>query len=294
MKYKIVGFLTLLFFLLWGCTNKNTELQVMTFNVRYDNPADGPNRWENRLPVIKFYFTEEEPDIIGMQEVLNNQLLDLSNILSGYEYVGTGRNDGKQAGEYTPVFYKKDKLNLLDNSQFWLSETPEVIGSVGWDAAITRIVTWAKFEHISTGKEFYFFNTHFDHRGIQAREMSAKLLSEKIEEIAGNAAIIVTGDFNIRKNHPTLGSSLYDNLINTLESNNSLTNTLLVSETPVNTGGATSTGFRENWIVGEIGDAIDYIFVNEQFKVKSYRVDRIIKDGIFISDHWPVVSNLSF
>ena len=294
MKYKIVSFFTLLFFLFFGCTNKKAELEVMTFNVRYDNPEDGANKWENRLPVIKFYFTEEEPDIIGMQEVLHHQVLDLLNILSGYDYVGTGRNDGKQGGEFTPVFYKKDKFKLLENSQFWLSETPEVVGSIGWDAAITRIVTWAKFEHISTGKEFYFFNTHFDHRGIQAREMSAKLLSEKIDEIAGNAAIIVTGDFNIRKNHSILGSSLYDNLINTLKINNSLTSALLASDTPVDTGGATSTGFSESWTVGEIGDAIDYIFINEHFKVKLYRVDRIIKDDVFISDHWPVVSILNF
>ncbi len=294
MKFKILSCCAFFFFLFLGCRNNNGELNVMTFNVRYDNPGDGSNRWENRLPVIKSYFAEETPDVIGMQEVLHNQVIDLLNILSGYGYVGAGRNDGKQGGEYTPVFYRKEKLKLLENSQFWLSETPEIPGSVGWDAAITRIVTWAKFEHIPSGKEFYFFNTHFDHRGIQAREMSPKLMAEKINEIAGNEPVIVTGDFNIRKNHPALGSGLYDNLTETFKTNNSLTSTLFLSETPVTTGGATSTGFRENWTVGETGDAIDHIFVNGHFKVKSYRVDRFMKDNIFISDHWPVVSVMSF
>jgi len=286
---------TLMIFLV-GCSKiekSKDELQVVTFNVRYDNPNDGQNVWGMRVPIIESYFAKETPDIIGMQEVKHNQILDLQKILPGFDFVGTGRDDGKRGGEYTPVFYKKDKFILLKNSQFWLSETPEVPGSVGWDAAITRIVTWAKFENKSNGKTFYFFNTHFDHRGVKAREMSPHLLSDKITEIAANLPVIVTGDFNIRKNHATLGSSVYDNLIVTLESNNSLINTQFISETPVNTAGSTSTGFSSDWTVGEIGDAIDYIFVNEHFKVKSYRVDRVMENGIFISDHWPVVSNIT-
>jgi len=291
-----------IFFLLlvfnWGCNNSNNkqkdELHVVTFNVRFDNPNDGSNRWEMRVPIIESYFAKEKPDIIGMQEVKHNQILDLLKILPGYDYVGTGRDDGKQGGEYTPVFYKKDKFQLLENSQFWLSETPEIPGSIGWDAAITRIVTWAKFEHKSSGKTFFFFNTHFDHRGVKAREMSPHLLAEKIATLAGNSPIIVTGDFNIRKNHATLGSAVYDNLIETLKSENALTSAEIISEAPVTTAGSTSTGFRPNWTVGENGDAIDYIFVNGKFIVKSYRVDRIMEDEIFISDHWPVISILSF
>jgi len=290
-----------LFFLLliinWGCNNPNSkqkdELHVVTFNVRYDNPNDGENRWEMRVPIIESYFAKENPGIIGMQEVKHNQILDLLKILPEYDYVGTGRDDGKQGGEHTPIFYKKDKFELLENSQFWLSETPEIPGSIGWDAAITRIVTWAKFEHKSSGKIFYFFNTHFDHRGVKAREMSPHLLAEKISAIAGKSPVIVTGDFNIRKNHATLGSAVYDNLIETLKSENDLNSAELISETPVTTAGSTSTGFRPDWTVGETGDAIDYIFVNEHFKVKLYRVDRIVEDEIFISDHWPVISILS-
>lgn len=294
MKNQIFIILSLFFVVFWGCNSKNSELHVVTFNVRNDNPNDGPNRWEMRVPLIKSYFAKEMPDIIGMQEVKHNQVLDFQKILPGYDYVGTGRDDGKQGGEYTPIFYKKDKFNLLENAQFWLSETPEVPGSKGWDAAITRIVTWAKLQHKLSGKVIYFFNTHFDHRGLHARQMSPTLMSEKITAIAGNSPIIVTGDFNIRKNHATLGSDLYDNLIETFESNNSLTNTQVISETPVTTAGSTSTGFRPEWTNGEIGDAIDYVFVNNHFKVQSYRVDRITEGEVFISDHWPVVSFLEF
>lgn len=291
MKNKI--WLLLLMFFMLGC-NKQEVLHVVTFNVRYDNPADGPNRWEARLPVIESYLQDEQPDIMGMQEVKHNQVIDLERILPDYDYVGTGRDDGKQGGEYTPIFYQTDKFNLLDHSQFWLSETPEVPGSVGWDAAITRIVTWAKFEHKQSGKIFYFFNTHFDHRGIEAREMSPGLIAERISSIAGNDPVILTGDFNIRKNHSTMGSDLYDNLIETLKENSALNDAMVLAESPVTTAGSTSTGFRQDWEPGVAGDAIDYIFVNDHFRVKSYRVDRIVENDIFISDHWPVVVELQF
>lgn len=297
---KMMNFLSIIFLILSmsnGCSIKEDskkDLQVVTFNVRYDNPNDGPNRWGNRIPIIESYFVKEKPDIIGMQEVKHNQILDLQKILPEYDYVGTGRDDGKQGGEHTPIFYKKDIFTLLDNSQFWLSETPEIPGSIGWDAAITRIVTWAKFEDKTSGKTFFFFNTHFDHRGVKAREMSPHLLAEKISAIAGNSPVIVTGDFNIRKNNATIGSAVYDNLIGTLKSENALNSAELIAETPITTAGSTSTGFRPDWTVGKSGDAIDYIFVNEYFNVNLYRVDRIMKDSIFISDHWPVVSELTF
>lgn len=284
----------LLLILLAGCDSEKDELHVVTFNIRYANPADGVNRWENRIPVVRSYFAQEMPDIIGMQEVLHSQILDLQNMLPGYSYVGTGRDDGKQGGEYSPIFYQDDVLNLIEHSQFWLSETPDIPGSRSWDAAITRIVTWAKFEHKASGKTFYCFNTHFDHRGVFARQMSSNLMSEKISTIAGSSPVIAMGDFNIRKNHATLGSALYYNLTGVFKDNNSLLNSEYISNTPVNTGGATSNGFRPNWTVGQAGDAIDYIFVNDRFNVESYRVDRIMDGEVFISDHWPVVSILTF
>ena len=294
MKKRMPLFFMFLMICILGCNNSFEKLVVVTFNIRYDNPNDGTNSWENRVPLIESWFREEMPDLIGMQEVRHNQLLDLENILPDYAYVGTGRDDGKQGGEYTPVFFRKDRFNLIEDSQFWLSETPEVPGSKGWDAAITRIVTWAKFKHVTSGKEFYLFNTHFDHRGVTAREMSPLLLSQKIQSIAGESPVILTGDFNIRKNNSTLGSGLYDNLTDVLKEKNRLIYTLEISDTPVTTAGATSNGFRKDWEIGEPGDAIDYIFVTGHFTVVSYRVDRIMNGDIFISDHWPVTTLLEF
>ena len=272
---------------------KAEDLHVVTFNIRYDNPNDGINRWEARIPLVEKYLIKESPDIIGMQEVVHRQILDLQRILPDYDYVGTGRNDGKADGEYTPIFYRKDKVNLLEHSQFWLSETPEVPGSKGWDAAITRIVTWAKFEDRESGKVFYFFNTHFDHMGAEARHHSAVLLSEKIAAIAPGFPVVVTGDFNIRKGHPSLGNDLYENLINTFRDKNNLLNAAYVSKSAVDPPGPTSTGFRPDWKSRE-GHPIDYIFVNAHFQVDAYRVDRIVDGDVFISDHWPVVSKISF
>ena len=257
----------------------------MTFNVRMDTPADGENRWEARIPIVKSYMDTVAPDIAGMQEVLHHQLVDLQNIMPGYSYVGTGRDDGKQGGEYSPVFYRDNRFTLKDHSQFWLSETPKVPGSKSWDAAITRIVSWAELVDKISGENIYVFNTHFDHRGVEARLKSIELMAEKINEIAGNSPVIVTGDFNIRK-----GSGDYDFMVDSFADNNGLSNAETISETPVSNADATFNGFRKD-IEPRV---IDYIFVDDAFKVNSYRVDKIIVDGIFISDHWPVVSEVVY
>lgn len=301
VKNWILFFFAVTVFILFsGFKREQAELKVMTFNIRYDNPEDGKNRWNKRAPVVQSYLLKTKPDVIGMQEVVHNQLLDLSETLVNYDFVGKAREDGNQKGEYCPVFFRKDKFELVENSQFWLSETPEVPGSKSWDAAITRIVTWAKLRHKLTGKEFFVFNTHFDHKGIVAKQMSTDLMSEKITKIAGDAPIIVTGDFNIRKNvrenHDPMGKALYYNLVGTFNDFNSLRDTKTISKLPSKTLGATGTrNFRrDSSFIGAAGDAIDYIFVNEHFEVQSYNIDRVMKEGIFISDHWPVVSVVRF
>jgi endonuclease/exonuclease/phosphatase family metal-dependent hydrolase len=276
-----------------GCSSETVKLHVVTFNIRLDLQADGINRWENRVPLVKAYFTEENPDIIGMQEVLHNQLLDLGEILPEYDFVGTGRDDGITGGEYSPIFFRTDRFKLLNDSQFWLSQTPEVPGSMGWDASYTRIVTWAELEDMESGKVLFVFNTHFDHRGVEARTRSIELMSANMEKIANDAPLIAMGDFNIRKNHPSLGSDLYHSLIEVFKDNNSLLNSEYIAKKPVTSGGATSNGFSEDWIERP-PYAIDYIFVNPHFYVEEYRVDHV-KDGeIFISDHWPVVSKINY
>jgi endonuclease/exonuclease/phosphatase family metal-dependent hydrolase len=172
-----------------------------SYNIRYDNKGDVEkgNSWAQRAPVVAGLIRFHEFDVLGTQEVLHHQLIDLQNLLPDYAHVGCGRNDGKEAGEYAAIFFRKDKFQLLDSGSFWLSETPEK-PSKGWDAEQFRICTWAKLHKTQGGGDLFLFNTHFDHRGTQARSESAKLILAKIKEIARDQPVILTGDFNVDQN----------------------------------------------------------------------------------------------
>ncbi len=173
---------------------------VGSYNIRYKNSGDSVNGnvWEKRCQVICDQVNFISPDIFGTQEVLHGQLLDMLDRLDGYDYIGVGRDDGAKAGEYAAVLYKTDRLRLLDQGNFWLSETPDRPG-LGWDAACVRVCSWGKFarQTASDDEAFYFFNLHMDHVGVTARREGAKLVVRKISEIAQGAPVIVTGDFNV-------------------------------------------------------------------------------------------------
>jgi endonuclease/exonuclease/phosphatase family metal-dependent hydrolase len=198
---KLIQILYLnLIIMLFSCEKQPEQpIRAMTFNIRLNVASDSLNAWPYRkdmaASMIQFYHT----DIVGIQEALFDQVNDLAARLPDYGWFGVGRDDGKQQGEFMAIFYLKQRFTVLHHATFWLSETPEVPG-LGWDAACNRIVTWGKFEDQLTGKIFYHFNTHFDHRGEIARQESARLLLNSIRQIAGNAAVIITGDFNSTPN----------------------------------------------------------------------------------------------
>ena len=173
------------------------QVEWATFNMRYDNPQDSLNNWRYRKDTVCRYIHAKHLDIVGMQEVLHNQLEDLKAGLPEYAAIGVGRDDGKEKGEYSPLFYRKDKFEVLDSNTFWLSQYPDSVGFIGWDGACTRIATWAKFKDKRSGKIFMAVNTHFDHVGTEARRQSALLIIRKIKEIVGNNPAVVTGDFNV-------------------------------------------------------------------------------------------------
>ena len=179
-------------------------LYVGEFNIRNDNAKDAAagNGWAVRCPVVCDILKVESFDIFGTQEVLHNQLEDMLAALPDYDYVGVGRNDGKTSGEYAAIFYKEDRVKCLSNGHFWLSETPEVVGSVGWDAKYTRICTWGQFKDCKTRKKFWMFNLHMDHRGVEARKQSALLVMERIKKMCGNQPYILLGDFNVDQFNP--------------------------------------------------------------------------------------------
>lgn len=185
-----------LFFLL--ATTAQT-LYVGSYNIRNQNKRDSlnGNGWERRCPVICTQLNFEHPDIFGAQEVLEPQLRNMLSMLDGYDYIGVGRDDGKKAGEYEPIFYDRKKLQLKEHGNFWLSETPEKPG-LGWDAVCIRICTWGRFVNIKDGTAFYFYNLHMDHVGTVARREAAKLVVQRIRERAHQECpVILTGDFNV-------------------------------------------------------------------------------------------------
>lgn len=257
----------------------------MTFNLRFDNPRDGENQWkyrkENVASIINFY----DVDVCGMQEVLKSQIEDLEHLLPNYEWVGVGRDNGKDKGEFSCIFYNKERVKLLKTKTFWLSETPEKTDK-GWDANLPRIVTWAFFKSKKTRKEFYVFNTHFDHMGVVARRESAKLLLEKVKEIAKNAPAIITGDFNATPSDEPI------RILTDERNPDFLKDTELLSETPHFGPYSTFNGFTEK---EQEGRHIDYIFIkNYNFKVKKHATLSPTWAGKFASDHHAVFSVLEF
>ncbi len=249
------------------------QINAMSFNIRYDNPEDGDQNWhkrkENVIRMLDFY----DLDIIGMQEVLVTQLNYLKDNLPDYNVIGVGRGDGKEKGEFTPVFYRKDRFKEVKSGTFWLSETPEKV-SKGWDAALERIATWAVLEDKTTGKEFLFMNTHFDHRGKQARVESAKLLKSKIAELADGKQVILTGDFNSVPESEAI-QTLKSGLIDSRE---------IAS---INYGPSwTSTGFTDRPF--EQRRIIDYIFLKNVNAVNRFAVITEKLNDLFLSDHCPV------
>ena len=261
------------------------ELNVMTFNARYNTKNDSLNAWpyrkDNAASQIKFHNIH----ILGVQEALHEQMMDLSQSLSQYKYVGVGRDDGKTKGEYSAIFYDTIRLKLLGSSTFWLSLTPEMPGSKSWDAAITRIVTWAKFTDAKSKKTFFVFNTHFDHMGKEARRESAMLLKQKVKDIAGNNPVVITGDFNSKPSDDPI------KILTDPTDKDKFIDTKAVSLSPHYGPQGTFNAFTSKEIDNE---PIDFIFLKGKWKVLQHATLSQTWEGRFSSDHFPVFAKLSF
>jgi len=270
---------TLLFLLLSFCIHAvqaEDTVSVMTFNIRYENSSDSLNAWSHRKENVGAMLRYYEPDILGMQEVLHNQLENIRAMLPQYDFVGVGRADGKEDGEYSPIFYKKEKYLLFRSGTFGLSEQPDQIGLKGWDAACERIVTWAILRDRESEQEIAVFNTHFDHIGQVARRESSKLLLNLIEELAvGDRPVIVTGDFNGVQNSESIRLLTEGGLIDSR------------SVSPIVYG--PSYSFHDFGRLEEAQrDIIDYIFVKGNVKVDKYRIIDDSSCG-YLSDHNPII-----
>ncbi len=256
-------------------------IDVMTFNIRLDTPHDGPNAWPHRAAMVAGFVNDQIPDLLGMQEVLWHQYEYLDSALTGYGSVVAGRDDGLRAGEACPVFFRLGRFDMLDKGTFWLSATPDVPGSVGWGAALTRVATWVRLYDRTVKDTLLFLNTHFDHISDSARVMSSGVLMEKVRELAGDNAFVITGDFNARPESLAIAGMLEENLA---------VDTYSISETVPAGESYTFNGWSQ-----EPGDnRIDYIFVRKGMKSLKHGTHRVIEEGVFISDHWPVTATVTY
>ena len=263
---------------------ESAKLRWGTFNIRLQNDGDEKAGvgWSVRRDRVAAYIKKNHIDIVGMQEVLHTQLQDLLERLPEYDYVGVGRTDGATKGEYSPVFFLKEKFDVLEKGNFWLSETPDVPGSKGWDAALERIASYAKLKDKATGKVFMAVNTHFDHVGVVARRESAKLIMKKIQEIVGTQPAVVTGDFNVTeddeayKTMTTNDFRMYD----------------AYHETPNHTG-TTYTWHNFCHIPPLEAEKIDFIFITPTIRVNRSHIE-VPNPRFMLSDHNPHWADLEF
>ena len=275
------SFILLSVYTIVGCSNRSgrDRIKVMTLNVRMDTPYDSINAWPNRAEMVCDFLKDEKPDLLGMQEVLLHQYEALDSALEDYMSIGVGRNDGAKSGEMNPIFFRKERFDLVRTITFWLSETPDIPGSQAWGANLPRIVTWAELVDRNNSEHLFFFNTHFAHDSDSARVMSSKMLLNKVDTIASDFPFIITGDFNML---PT--SKGYEILTGPAESVPLLQDSYGISEKRPYGPEYTFNSFSD---MGGSG-RIDYIFVKEGMKVLDHRTTIKKERGVYISDHWPV------
>ena len=256
------------------------QMNIVTYNIRLNTPTDETNAWPNRINMVTGLLKFHEADIFGMQEALIGQIEDIQNELPDYKWFGVGRDDGEKAGEFSPIFYLKTKFELLDHGTFWLSETPDKPGK-GWDAAFNRIVTWGKFQSTVTGKQFFVYNTHFDHIGVEARKNAAMLIKNVIgEQIKDqNLPVILTGDFNLTPNEEPI-----------VQIRKFMLDSREVTEEPPYGPTGTFNGFDINADLSS--RRIDYIFIHGNIKVLKYATLTDFNEHRFPSDHLPVFATV--
>ncbi len=278
--YSTTALFMMIFLIVIQTMRSQETTTLMTYNIKLDYPKEGENSWVERkdfmIGQIKFY----EPDIFGVQEAMPNQMKDMDTMLDNYNFVGVGRDDGKDEGEYSAVFYNKNKFNIIESSTFWLSQTPEKV-SMGWDAVCNRVCTYALFEDKISKKRFWVFNTHFDHVGTVARYESSQLIIKKIKELnIENYPVALMGDFNLEETNESIQYILKH-----------LNDSKAVSKSGVFGPNGTFNNFEFH---KPVTHRIDYIFVSSNtIDVNKYAVLSDSKDCKYPSDHLPVYIEIS-
>lgn len=266
--------------------DKNS-IRVMSFNIRYGTANDGDNHWNKRKDFLMDTIHAFGPDLLGTQETLRDQRDFILSKLAGYESFGVGRDDGKDGGEMAALFYRTSRFEKLAGGHFWLSETPDKVGSKGWDAALPRIATWVKLRdrQNENGKPIFFLNTHFDHQGRQARREAAILIRKKVLELGADCDSIVTGDFNAGADSDVFSALFADHA----QQESPLVDTFSQAQQKYEEGQGTFSGFQST---ATTGPRIDWVGCSRSFQVLAAAIDRTQRDGRTPSDHFPVTAIL--
>lgn len=274
----------------YASPTSETTTTLLSFNIRYDNPGDGEDAWPNRSSWVASLIDSSEATIVGLQEALGHQLREVIRLAPRFSFVGVGREDGVDAGEYSPILFDSSVWSVTAWQTRWLSSDPSAVGIAGWDAALPRIATIADLRHLEMDATLRVINTHFDHRGIKARLESARLIRKWAAEVEG--AVIILGDFNFEDNSPA-----YHQLTD-LGSQLGMDGTGLAGAARKDVGlkdvgsffqKADTPTFRGFDAHNAIGPRIDYIFVNQVVTALSYDVLAPSRNGRFPSDHLPVI-----
>ncbi len=251
-------------------------LSVMSFNIRYGTAKDGNNHWTLRREHLFALLREQQADVIGLQEALHSQIGEILEAVPGYAYVGVGRADGRQAGEYAAIFYRSARLQARRSDTFWFSDTPRAVKSTSWGNSVERICTWAYFED-REGPAFYLYNVHLDHESQPSRERSVALLLATIADRAPTAPAIVTGDFNASEGNPAVQAM----------------RPAFIDAFRVVHPNAAEVGTFTNFVFGRTtGEKIDYVFVEPGTEVLDAAILRNARDGRYPSDHFPVAARI--
>jgi endonuclease/exonuclease/phosphatase family metal-dependent hydrolase len=280
MKNGIVHLLVVIFFLTAGCgRSKDDKLKVMSLNIRYENTFDSLNPWSQRAGLICNFIKERKPDIFGVQEALYNQYNLLDSVLQDYSSAGVGREDGAKGGEMNPVFFRKDKFDIVRTITFWLSGTPDVPGSKGWGSSLPRIVTWVELVNKDDHQHFFVFNTHFADDSDSARIKSSEILIDQVPAITEGFPFVITGDFNMLPDSPE-----YAIMTGQDDGVPLFKDAFYISKNKPEGPSYTFNGFSDEPAAGRT----DYIFVRNGMKVTEHRIYASTQGRGYLSDHWPV------
>ncbi len=273
-----------------GPAQDAAPVRAMSFNIRYGTADDGDNAWPLRRDLVLRVIREFDPTVLGLQEALRFQLDDIAAAFPEFGEVGVGRRDGIESGEYSAILYDRRRLELLGSATFWLSDTPDVIGSTSWGNRITRIVTWARFRDRDTETAFYVFNTHWDHESQPSRERSAGLLLQRIAARGVASPVLVMGDFNAGEDNPAFlllvaADGAADGAADAAGAGTPLADAFRIVHPD-----ATDVGTFNGFTGERTGDKIDAVLVSPGWKVLEADIVLLSEDGRYPSDHFPVTA----